>query len=128
MLRDQFGLNIIETGTLLKKEAQKQSEIGLKIDKAFKNKEYVDDEIVCEVLKKKIEECEKDNKDYVIEGFPRTKVQALKLGHLGVVPDKIICLNASEENQANKLKQNILEIDPNMKNEEIEMAVKNQLL
>lgn len=34
----------------------------------------VDDEIVIEVLKKKIDEVERENKNYLVEGFPRTKV------------------------------------------------------
>lgn len=73
-LRENFGLNIIETGSLLKKEVQKKSDLGLKIAQNMSNREYVDDELVYEVVKKKISDCEKDSKNWVIEGFPRTKV------------------------------------------------------
>ena len=45
----------------------------------------------------RIKECEKENKDYIIEGFPRTKVQGLQLNALGIIPDKIILLSASDE-------------------------------
>lgn len=55
------------------------------------------DDIVMEVLKKRIAECEKENKDFIVEGFPRTKVQALQLNELGIIPDKIILLNATAE-------------------------------
>jgi adenylate kinase family enzyme len=39
----------------------------------------VDDNIVIELVKKQIMQLEKDNKSWIIEGFPRTKVQALSL-------------------------------------------------
>ena len=52
----------------------------------------VHDDVVIDVLKKRVAECEKENKDYLIEGFPRTKVQALALGTMGIIPDKVILL------------------------------------
>lgn len=52
----------------------------------------VDDETVIDVVKKKVTELERENANWLIEGFPRTKVQALALEKLGVIPDKIINL------------------------------------
>ena len=73
-LAEAFGLNVIEIGTLLRSEVQKKTDLGAKIQIAFNKNEYVPDQIVCDVLKKRIAECEKENKDFIIEGFPRTKV------------------------------------------------------
>ena len=42
-----------------------------------------------EIVKKRVEECEKEARSYVLEGFPRTKVQALALEEMGVLPDKV---------------------------------------
>ena len=56
----------------------------------------VPDDIVIEIIKKKIITCEKECRHWIVEGFPRTKVQALSLEHLGVIPDKIIMLKCSE--------------------------------
>ena len=92
-----YGMNVIETGTLLKLEVQKKTDLGTKIQAAFDQNSFVADEIVIEVLKKKIAECEKENKDFIVEGFPRTKVQALQLNELGIIPDKIILLKATED-------------------------------
>jgi adenylate kinase len=39
----------------------------------------VDDNIVIDLVKKQIMNYEKDNLSWIIEGFPRTKVQALAL-------------------------------------------------
>ena len=40
---------------------------------------YVDDSIVIELIKKEIMTQEKENQSWIIEGFPRTRVQALSL-------------------------------------------------
>ena len=48
------------------------------------------------LIAKKVEECEKEAKSYVIEGFPRNKVQALALEELGIVPDKVINLGSKD--------------------------------
>ncbi len=42
-------------------------------------KSIVDDNIVIDLVKKQILQYEKENLSWIIEGFPRTKVQALSL-------------------------------------------------
>lgn len=44
------------------------------------------------MVKEEIDEAEKKNLSWVVCGFPRTKVQAMSLQHMGVVPDRIIQL------------------------------------
>jgi adenylate kinase len=65
----------------------------------------VEDEIVIDVIKRRINEVEKEGKDWVIEGFPRTKVQAMSLQKMGVIPDKILYLQCDEETSINRLVQ-----------------------
>jgi adenylate kinase len=57
----------------------------------------VPDEIVIEIVKKRIVECEKECRHWIIEGFPRTKSQALAMEKIGIIPDKMIELKVSEE-------------------------------
>lgn len=39
----------------------------------------VDDEVIIDVVKKQVEDCEAKGKSWVVQGFPRTKAQALAL-------------------------------------------------
>ena len=39
----------------------------------------VDDEVVIEIVKKHVLECEAKGKSWIVQGFPRTKAQALAL-------------------------------------------------
>lgn len=36
---------------------------------------------------------EKENTSWIIEGFPRTRVQALALQKIGIIPDRFILLS-----------------------------------
>jgi adenylate kinase family enzyme len=48
-----------------------------------------------------------DHVSWIIEGFPRTKVQALALQKSGHIPDRFILLNIGREQSIAKLKQTL---------------------
>jgi adenylate kinase family enzyme len=39
---------------------------------------------------------EKEQRSYIIEGFPRTEVQAIALQKMGILPDNFILLSQSD--------------------------------
>ena len=68
----------------------------------------MDDEIVIELVKKEIESFEKKAQSWIIQGFPRTRVQALSLQRMGVIPDKFINLEIRKHNALARIKQNLV--------------------
>lgn len=69
----------------------------------------MEDQIVIEIVKKKVLELEKDQKNWVIEGFPKTKVQALSLQKMGVIPDRILDLAVESEVSMNRVLEQLSE-------------------
>jgi len=67
----------------------------------------VDDEIVINLVKTEIEKCEEQHQSWLVAGFPRTKVQALSLQRLKVIPDKFIHLSIRQSHSIQKKKQKI---------------------
>lgn len=63
----------ISVGDLLNKEIFKKSDYGKLIVESRKTYSYVKDEIVTELVKHQIEALEKEQKSWIIEGFPRTR-------------------------------------------------------
>lgn len=59
-------------------------------------------------MKKIIEKYESENQSWIIEGFPRTKVQALSLQKIGIIPDKFILLNVKKSTSITKVKNNLI--------------------
>lgn len=93
------------------------SNYGKLIDECRKNYEYIPDEIVIDLVKKHIAECETEmsnaddpsNTGWILEGFPRTRLQALALQQMKIRPDKLFMLTypdeLAKENLKAKLKQ-----------------------
>ena len=65
------------------------------------------DEIVIELVKQHIELLEKDQKSWIIEGFPRTRQQALALQKMGIIPNKFILLHIKQNITIEKVKKNL---------------------
>lgn len=61
-----------------------------------------------DLVKTQVEQLEKENQSWIIEGFPRTKVQALALQKLGIIPDRFILLNVDKEQIIEKVDANLV--------------------
>ena len=68
----------------------------------------VEDHIVIELVKNQILSTEKEGQSWIIEGFPRTKVQALALQKIGVIPDKFILLDVKRSTAVTRVKNNMI--------------------
>jgi len=74
-----IGFVHISTGDMLREEIAKKSEIGIKIKDIMNNGSLVNDEIVFELISKKINNL---SKPFILDGFPRTLKQAMMLDKL----------------------------------------------
>ena len=71
----------ISTGDLLRDEIKSGSEFGKEIDKIISTGNLVSDEIIVRLMEEKINSLD-INKPFILDGFPRTLVQARKLDEL----------------------------------------------
>ncbi len=91
MLQEKFNIPKISTGDILRAAVEDNTDLG-KQAKSFMDKgELVPDEIVIDLIKERIVEsdCEAG---YILDGFPRTIVQAEKLGETLAAMDREIDL------------------------------------
>lgn len=56
----------------------------------------MEDEIAIELVMKQIDEFEKEKKSWIIEGFPRTRKQALELAKRNFILDKFILIDVDD--------------------------------
>lgn len=87
----------------------------------------VEDSIVIDLVKKQIAQYEKDNASWIIEGFPRTKVQALSLQKIGVIPDKFILLDVKRSTSVTKVKNNLIANNSTLYGPELEEAANSAI-
>jgi adenylate kinase len=88
-LRDKFNVPKISTGDILRSSVQENSELGREAKRFMDNGELVPDEVVVDLIKERIQQPDCTS-GYVLDGFPRTLVQAEKLDEmLSAVGEKL---------------------------------------
>lgn len=104
-------MQTICVGDLLQKEITMHSKYGDVIQKCRKNYGYIPDEIVIDLVTQNIEKCEKEpepddahSAGWILEGFPRTRMQALALQRMKVRPDKFFMINYPDVTSKENLK------------------------
>ena len=73
----------------------KETELGRKIRKYIKSSELVPDDVTIKAVKERISEND-CKKGYILDGFPRTRIQAEELDKITTI-DAAIVLNAKDE-------------------------------
>ena len=91
----KYSLAYISTGDMLRAEVAKESELGLTVKEIMSTGGLVSDELIIAIVKERIKEDDCKN-GFILDGFPRTVVQAEKLDEIGDI-DKAIYINCSDE-------------------------------
>ena len=81
MLTEKYGYGHISTGDLLSEEVKKGTALGQEAEGLMKAGKYVPDELIIKLISNRITEPDCEN-GYILDGFPRTKVQAEKYAEL----------------------------------------------
>jgi adenylate kinase len=76
-----FGLEYVATGPMLDQEVIHKTEIGNRISDLYENGQLVPDEIVVQLIEKKLA-TSRNVKGFIFKGFPRTLVQSYILDGL----------------------------------------------
>ena len=98
LLISKYGYEHISTGDLLRNEIKSGSNLGKELDSMMKSGSLISDEIVNRLL---INALSNITKPFILDGYPRTISQALKLDEilasLNKSVDVVVYLDAEEE-------------------------------
>ena len=73
-----------------------------------------------DLVQEQIQECESKGKSWIIQGFPRTKVQALSLQKMGIIPDKMLLLKVKNSASLARIKNNLISVNQSLYGPELE--------
>lgn len=95
-LSAHFDIAHISTGDLLRDEIKNGTDLGKKVSEIINAGKLVSDEIVSEMLAKRItaDDCKKG---YILDGYPRNVAQAEGLNAIVGQLDKVICYEVDDE-------------------------------
>lgn len=81
LLVEKYGYGHISTGDLLREEIANKTEIGMQAESLMKEGKFVSDDVIIELISNRITKPDCKN-GYILDGFPRTQVQAEKYDEL----------------------------------------------
>ncbi len=111
-LEEKYGLKQLSTGDMLRAEMAAASPLGLKVKAIVDSGSLVTDEIMIEMIAKRIEQSDCKN-GVIFDGFPRTVAQAealdVMLDERGRPLSAVIELKVDEESLVKRLNNRIAE-------------------
>ena len=110
ILKDSIlpDLNILTVSSLLKEKSQDESILGKEIKHKMDNGDLIEDTVVISVLKEKVNSL--SNEQILIDGFPRSSIQAESLNNIFKNLDvNIINFIVSDEQLLERIKKRSLE-------------------
>ncbi len=99
IVANELGLVHISTGDLVRGAT---GDLKLKIDGYINKGNLVPDELMIEILKKRLELEEEKGKGFILDGFPRNLVQARELEKITQI-DKFVEISISDEEALKRL-------------------------
>jgi adenylate kinase len=94
-IKEQLNIPHISTGDLFRAAIKNQTELGVKVKAIIDRGDLVPDELTVALVKERLEQ-DDTAKGYILDGFPRTTVQADALGEFSPV-DVVINFTVAEE-------------------------------
>jgi adenylate kinase len=106
MLKEKFCIPQISTGDILRQAVKNNSDLGIKASSFMDTGQLVPDNVMISLIKERIKQVD-CKKGFILDGFPRTIVQAEKLSEtldeIGLVIDRVVDLEVNAEEVINRL-------------------------
>ncbi len=100
LLVEKYGYGHISTGDLLREEVKAGTELGKEAEELMKAGKFVSDDLIIKLIENRISKPDCEN-GYILDGFPRTLVQAEKyeelLNNLGKDLGVVIYINIDKD-------------------------------
>ena len=102
VISERLSIPTISTGNIIREALKSGSEIGNKAKKYMDSGELVPDEVVIGIIKERLKDDDCNN-GFILDGFPRTIPQAEALDKMGIVIDKVIDIEVTDQNIAKRM-------------------------
>lgn len=97
VLVDHFDVVHLSTGDMLRSSIQAGAALGLEAKRFMDAGELVPDELIIDVILERLQHQDCLERGWLLDGFPRTKVQAEAMLARGVVPDCVLVLDVPDQ-------------------------------
>jgi len=101
-LAADYNIPLVSPGDMLRAVVKEHTPLGVKVKSIIENGELVSDDIVIDLVKERIRQDDCEN-GYLLDGFPRTIVQAEALREASIAIDYVIQIFVPDEQVIERL-------------------------
>ncbi|KAI0564815.1 adenylate kinase [Gracilaria domingensis] len=94
---EKYGVVHISTGDMLRAAVRNATSLGLEAKAYMDSGKLVPDDLVISMLKERITQPDCVEKGWLLDGFPRTAVQAQALDEAGILPSSVVVLEVDDD-------------------------------
>ncbi|MBC8570272.1 adenylate kinase [Zongyangia hominis] len=102
MICDHLHIPAISTGNIIREALKNETEMGLKAKSYMEAGTLVPDDVVIGIIRERLSQDDCQN-GFILDGFPRTVVQAQALDEMGVEIDRVVNIEVSDEDIEKRL-------------------------
>lgn len=99
---DKLSIPAISTGNLIREAIKNQTQLGMAVKQYIEAGQLVPDDVVIQMVKERLAKDDCKN-GFILDGFPRTVPQAEALDKMGIIIDKVIDIEVSDEEITKRL-------------------------
>lgn len=93
----KFGVVHISTGDILRDHTHRGTEQGRRAADYMSKGMLVPDELITELVRDRLSQPDVQQKGWLLDGFPRTRSQAISLQTAGIIPHALVLLDVPDE-------------------------------
>ena len=97
LIVQRYDVVHISTGVLLRSEIEKQTAIGQQAKGFVDAGQLVPDQVITSLVKNRLARDDVQRKGWILDGFPRTRSQALEMQICGIIPNVFLALDVEDE-------------------------------
>ena len=91
----RLTIPVISTGNILREAMKNMTDLGVKAKAFVESGELVPDDVIIGILNERLSEADCLN-GFILDGVPRTKIQADAISEMGIVVDKVISIDLDD--------------------------------
>lgn len=97
LIVQKYNVVHISTGDMLRAAVKAQTTLGLAAKSYMDSGKLVPDDLVISMLNERITQQDCQERGWLLDGFPRTAVQATALDDAGIIPTSVLLLSVDDE-------------------------------
>ena len=97
LVAENFGVVQVSTASLLSEEVEKNGPHAESIKAAMAEGSFVSDDVIAPLVVERLGREDCLEKGWVLDGFPATYTQARALQEHGIIPNKVVLLDAQKD-------------------------------